>query len=75
MWRSEDGNMTWQLLSTEFKALTVMDTQVLYGVRTWTPGVPAIEWSLDGGYTWTNIGDPAMPQLWSSPQPLSVVAL
>ena len=72
--RSEDGNVTWQSLSSEFKALVTMGAQVLYGVRTWTPGAGSIEWSLDGGYTWTNIGDPAMPQLWSSPMPLSVVA-
>ena len=72
--RSEDGNVTWQPLSSEFKTLATMGAQVLYGVRTWTPGAPAIEWSLDGGYTWTNIGDPAMPQLWSLPMPLSVVA-
>ena len=72
--RSEDGNLSWQPLSSEFKALVTMGTQVLYGVRTWVTGVSSVEWSLDGGYTWTNIGDPAMGGLSLVPMPLSVVA-
>jgi hypothetical protein len=72
--RSVDGNVTWQPLSYEFKALATMGAQVLYGARQWVTGVSSVEWSLDGGYTWLDIGDLSMPGFGSVPMPLSVVA-
>jgi photosystem II stability/assembly factor-like uncharacterized protein len=72
--RTEDGNGTWQRLSYEFHDLVAVSSQVLYGVRTWVTGQSSVEWSLDGGNNWINIGDSGMGGLSSAPQPLSVVS-
>ncbi len=72
--RTEDANSAWQRLTYEVHDLVAVSPQVLYGVRTWVTGQSSVEWSLDGGNSWIDIGDPGKGGLSSAPRPLSVVS-
>ncbi len=59
--RSADANLTWQpVFNRFFNALHATAPQVLYASGRFPVGAESIQWSIDGGSTWFNIGRPDM---------------
>jgi hypothetical protein len=58
--RSQDSNLSWQAIGSEFSSLGTLSPQVLYGMATWPTGIASVQVFFTGGTTWINIGHPDM---------------